>query len=82
MPPIPPIHQTGLQEKAAFVAATKALAGSALHSEVMQLPAALVLVLVLLAMTMLYHQVDGGRYWGGGGGEVWGGRGGLIDWCK
>ena len=57
------------------MAATKALAGSALHSEVMQLPAALVLVLVLLAMTMLYHQVCGRREVWAEGGERCGGEG-------
>ncbi|KAG1663800.1 hypothetical protein FOA52_004358 [Chlamydomonas sp. UWO 241] len=48
---------TGLQEKATFTQTGKSLAGDALHSGVMRIPAIAVVLLALLGITVLYHQV-------------------------
>ena len=49
--------QTGLQEKVTFIQFGKALAGEALYSGLVRLPAATLVVLPLMAMAVLFHQV-------------------------
>eukprot|EP00197_Chlamydomonas_leiostraca_P002725 CAMPEP_0202857748 /NCGR_PEP_ID=MMETSP1391-20130828/565_1 /ASSEMBLY_ACC=CAM_ASM_000867 /TAXON_ID=1034604 /ORGANISM="Chlamydomonas leiostraca, Strain SAG 11-49" /LENGTH=268 /DNA_ID=CAMNT_0049536589 /DNA_START=138 /DNA_END=944 /DNA_ORIENTATION=+ len=48
---------TGLQEKVTFLQLGKALSGDALYGAVIRLPAVAVVLLVVLAVSVLYHQV-------------------------
>jgi hypothetical protein len=57
-----PSHQTGFQEKVAFIQMGKGLSGAALFGGVVRIPAVIVLLLAFLAVVVLYHQVRDSSY--------------------